>query len=312
MEENENKSVIDELYYRVFGKHQSKEGQALERLSAIAFKLLHKERKVMVDQQVRAPYSQTVYQVDGIEYDGTHKTMIEAKDYTVRGDKVGRADLQKLEGALTDLEIAEGRFVSATDYTNRAKPYAESTKSNPMQYPIDLYHVRPSNEEDEKGRIKTIQVTIRTCGLDFEKGKYKPIINKNTLEKIKDKIPQNGQKVTMDLHHFYAGNGEIIETLENITHQLCDKIPLNAKRGFELVGRWDFHHPTYIKVPQFDMLHIDAIEYKIPTYQDECVFTINQEGSPVLLIKSDDGKINKLLTDEQLRKCEVKDGEVKG
>ena len=46
MSEQEQNSVIDELYYRLYGEHQTKEGQALERLSAVAFKLLEEVRKV--------------------------------------------------------------------------------------------------------------------------------------------------------------------------------------------------------------------------------------------------------------------------
>ena len=169
MNEQEKSSVVDDLYYLLYGEYQTKEGQALERLSAVAFKLLDEARKVQYDQQVRAPYSKTVYQVDSMIGEAQDQVMVEAKDYTVQGKKVGRADLQKLEGALTDLDIAEGRFVSATDYTNRAKHYAESTKTNLKQNPINLYHVRPSNDEDEKGRIKQIQVIIQANGLSFEK-----------------------------------------------------------------------------------------------------------------------------------------------
>ena len=39
--------------------------------------------------------------------------------------EVGRPDLQKLQGALTDLpQIKEGYFTSATDYSCDAKKYA--------------------------------------------------------------------------------------------------------------------------------------------------------------------------------------------
>lgn len=160
-------SIIDELYYKLFGEHQTKEGQALERLAALAFKVLNEERKVQYDLQMRGKYSKTTYQVDGLLDDGENQKMIEAKDYTVQGKKVGRADLQKLEGALTDLDIAEGYFVSATDYTNRAKPYADSTIVNPKQNLIELYHIRPSNIDDEQGRVKTIEVNVIVHGLEF-------------------------------------------------------------------------------------------------------------------------------------------------
>ena len=40
--------------------------------------------------------------------------MVESKDYTIDDRKVGRPDLQKLQGALTDLpQIKDGIFTSA-------------------------------------------------------------------------------------------------------------------------------------------------------------------------------------------------------
>ena len=304
-------SIVDDLYYQLYGEHQTKEGQALERLSAVAFKLLEEARKVQYDQQVRAKYSGTVYQVDGLLGEGEQQVMIEAKDYTVRGEKVGRADLQKLEGALTDLDIAEGRFVSATDYTNRAKPYAKSTEDNPKQNPISLYHVRPSTMEDEKGRIKTIQVTIEASGLEFERGKYMPLINSKFFETIKDRVSENGDKQCTALSHFYDVDGNVVEVFENITRQLNCRLPEKFEKGYVLEGKWDFENPVYVEMIPFGKVLIDAIQYKIPTYTDVCTFSINQDGHPVLLIKSEDGSINKLFTDQQLKQYVFDGGTIK-
>ena len=43
--------------------------------------------------------------------------MVEAKDYSIEGKKVGRGDIQKQAGALNDLPIKQGIFASAIDYT---------------------------------------------------------------------------------------------------------------------------------------------------------------------------------------------------
>lgn len=311
MSDQEKNSIIDDLYYLLYGEHQTKEGQALERLSSVAFKLLQEERKVQYDQQVRARYSGTVYQIDGLIGEGNQQVMVEAKDYTVRGDKVGRADIQKLEGALTDLEIAEGNFVSATDFTNRAKPYAKSTETNPKQNPISLYHIRPSNNEDENGRIKTILVQIVSKGLEFEKGLYKPLINSQYLDLILEKIPKSGQSVKTILYYFYDEDGNVIETFENITYQLNHRLPEDYDKGYVLEGRWFFPSPTFVEMEPLGRVPIDALQYEIPTYIDECSFAINQEGEPVLLIKSEDGKVNKLFTDLQLKQFKFENGEVK-
>lgn len=309
-EQNQN-SVIDELYFRLYGEHQSKEGQALERLSGVAFKLLEEQRRVQYDQQVRGKYSGTVYQVDGLIGEGDEQVMVEAKDYSVRGEKVGRADLQKMEGALTDLDIAEGRFVSATDYTNRAKPYAKSTETNPKQNPISLYHVRPSTLEDEKKRIKTILVTIIAHGLDFERGQYMPLINHEFFESIKDRIKEEGEEQKTILFHFYDADGNVEETFENVTRQLNDRLPKNPEKGFVLEGRWDFAQPVYVDMEPLGRVPIDALQYKVPTYHDECSFAIDQKGNPVLLIKSEDGTVDKLFTDLQLKQFKFEGGDIK-
>lgn len=311
MSEQDINSIVDDLYFKLYGVHQTKEGQALERLSAVAFKLLEEERKVRYDQQVRAPYSGTVYQVDALLGEGNQQTMIEAKDYTVRGEKVGRADLQKMEGALTDLDIPEGRFVSATDYTNRAKPYAKSTENNPKQNPISLYHVRPSNEEDGKGRIKSIVITIVANGLEFERGKYQPIINSKFFEGIKDKLPEKGEKQKVTLFKFFDAEGNVVETFRNITLQLNNRLPKDCDKGYVLKGKWVFPQPVYIDMIPLGRVLIDSILYEVPTYTDECTFTVDQKGSPVLLIKSEDGTVNKLFTDHQLRQFKFDEGEIK-
>jgi hypothetical protein len=311
MDKQEKNSIVDDLYYSLYGEHQTKEGQALERLSGVAFKLLEEQKKVKYDQQLRAKYSGTVYQVDDVVGEGERQVMVEVKDYTVRNKHVGRSDLQKLESALTDLDISEGRFVSATDYTNRAKPFAESTKTNPKHNPIDLYHVRPSTPDDEKGRIKTILVTIVARGLEFERGQYWPLINSKFFESIKDKIKEEGEKQTTTLYHFYDADNNVVETFENITRQLNGRLPANPENGFILEGKWDFPEPVYIDMVPLGRVLIDSIQYKVPTYSDECSFAIDQKGNPVLLIKSEDGMVDKLLTDQQLKQFYFEGGEIK-
>lgn len=301
----------DDLYFSLYGEHQSKDGQALERLSAVAFKLLEEQRRVQYDQQIRAKYSDTVYQVDGLIGEGEQQIMVEAKDYTESGAKVGRADLQKMEGALTDLDIPQGRFVSATDYTNRAIPYANSTEVNPKQNPISLYHVRPSMSDDEKGRIKTILVTIHAPGLDFNKGKYLPIINSDFWESINDKIPEKGIMTNNVLYKFYDEEGNVVETFANITLQITHLLPLDIEKGFVLKGKWEFPRPVYTEMIPLGKVLIDSICYEIPAYIEECSFAINQEGKPVLLVKSEDGTINKLFTDQQLKQFKFDGGEIK-
>ena len=154
------KSPSDELYYKLFGEYPSKSGIALERLATIAYNEIM-ANKAWVDQRIKGRYSDSVYQLDGLIATNEGQKMLEAKDYSIRGSKVGRDDLQKLSGALLDIDnISKGVFASATDYTKPAKQYAESTIKMPNAKPIELYEIRPSTEEDEKGRVKKICIQM--------------------------------------------------------------------------------------------------------------------------------------------------------
>jgi len=110
-------STIDELYESIFGELPKKKGTAYERLAAAAWKLLDDDSNVAHDTRIRGYFSKSSYQidVDAIDKEGRHAG--EAKDYTDRSAKVGRSDLQKLGGALPDIDVNSGKFFSATGYT---------------------------------------------------------------------------------------------------------------------------------------------------------------------------------------------------
>ena len=56
---------------------------------------------------------------------------------------------------------------------------------------------------------------------------------------------------------------------------------------------------------------IKGIEYKIPYNRSTTTFKIETEGTPQILIKSGDGKTDKLLTDKQFRDLTIEYGEIK-
>ena len=154
-------------------------------------------------------------------------------------------------------------------------------------------------------------VNIITHGLDFERGTYLPLINKQYFESIKEKISEKGDKQRTILCQFYNKEGQVVETFENITHQLNHKLPVDSEKGYVLEGKWAFSEPVYVDMEPLGRVLIDALEYKIPTYTGECTFAINQDGNPVLLVKSEDGKVNKLFTDQQLKGFRFDKGEIK-
>ena len=133
--------------------------------------------------------------------------MVEAKDYSIEGKKVGRGDIQKQAGALNDLPIKQGIFASATDYTAPAKKYANSTHINPSQKPINLLHIRPSTELDRKGRVERIIINIEMIIDDFEHAQYHIHLSNNAINLLKK---NNLLNKTLDCHieNFYNTYGK--------------------------------------------------------------------------------------------------------
>lgn len=290
------KSPIDELFKELYGYYPNKAGQAYELLVAAAFKAIT-GKQIGYDQHERGIYSKTDYQVDAVVPSDTGKNMVEAKDYTIDDRKVGRSDLQKLQGALTDLDFEKGIFASATDYTKPAKKYAAGAEINPNQKEIELYHIRPSTELDEKGRIKKFVINITMIVPDFNNGKFQYAWTKEAEDKF-EKNGLMGREITMVLDRFYKENGDIDCLLMDFTH---DNQPIHVNMDDEFgIGCW-LLHGKYIEV-EGQLYGVKGISYKIPYTRSTTTFTIEGDGKPKVLIKSDDGKINKLLTDEELRK----------
>lgn len=208
------KSPIDELFKKLIGYYPTKEGAAYEIISIAVLSLI--ENKDAKHNQFLVGQSDSQYQLDGL-IDGN--IMVEAKDYTKRKDKVGRDDLQKLEGALTDLpQIKKGYFTSATEYTEPAQKYATGSSTNPLQKEIIPIELRPSTEEDEKGRIFQIQLDLTMVSPDFSNGKYNILFSdENERLKLKNYLHNSGLlKLHLKIEKLYDSDGKVIETIENL------------------------------------------------------------------------------------------------
>lgn len=296
-------SPVDELYYKLFGEYPTKAGTALERLATIAYTEV-KANKSAVDQRLKGTYSDSTYQIDGLAETDDGQEMIEAKDYTIRNDKVGRDDIQKLSGALSDLDnISKGVFVSATDYTKPAKQYAESTPQMPNAKPIDLYDIRPSTELDEKGRIKKICFQINIVAPDFKRGTYNTIFTKQGYDDLQNDNLL-GKPIPMRFENFYDINNNIVVTFQQLTCEVSKKLDLKSNDS-HISGTWETPN-LYIPI-NGKMYALEKIDYKIPISRDTEEFTIENNGNPCLLIRSLDGNIDKLLTDKELKKYKFND-----
>jgi hypothetical protein len=301
------KAGLDEFFERLFGFAPSKKGQGYELLVAAVWKLLHEQYDVKADQQKRGKGSKTSYQLD-THVAGPSEQFVESKDYTARekgrGAPVGRGDLQKLLAALLDLDIPQGVFTSASGYTGPAKKFAAASGDIAEGTSIQLFDIRPSTEEDEQGRIREIHLNIGVYEPEYEKATWIPLLTgagKAALEKAY----QKGSTLTAPVAEFTAEDGTVRETIR----QLTAKLHLNYET-LMAQGQWSFEPGTFIDFGGVKA-EIQSIDYKVPYRVTQSTMIIKAEGTPSVLVRSEDGTIDRLLTDEQLRRVAfAEDGSV--
>ncbi len=297
------KSPLDELFNELYGYYPKKAGTAYELLVAGALKIITGDN-IKYDQHLRGTYSETDYQIDGLNVD--KKQMIEAKDYTINKRKVGRTDLQKLQGALTDLDVDKGLFASATDYTKPAKKYSASSSKNPVQKAIELYNIRQSTELDEKGRINKFVINLNVIVPDFKAGQMDFAWTKSAIEKFKKNGLAN-KPITLVTDRFYNEDGTMNCTIMDFT---SENQPIHRNMD-DKFGEGCWLLPNRFIKHENELYEFKGIAYKIPYRTSTTTFTVESEGNPKVLIKSEDGSINKLLTDKQFRKLIIENGTVK-
>ena len=251
-----NKSPIDNFFYNIYGFYPEKAGQAYELLANAALKIINKDSEVKYNQFRDGTYSQQKYQLDGIK---DEKESVEAKDYTLRNEKVGRPDVQKQEGGLIDLPFDGGVFASATGYTRNAVKYAEGTYKMPNGKPIDLYDIRPSTEEDEEGRVKTIVINIIAISLSFESGKFEPVFTKDSTEKLLKRFPDGRAHIKLD--KIFNSDKSVFLTISNWTKRINNEAMFEDENDL-LEGEQLF--PNKCILVDDNYYEILKIKYSIP------------------------------------------------
>ncbi len=290
------KSEIDELFFRLMGYYPTKAGQAFEMISAAALGIV---RSQMAEHNtfLKGESGGRPYQLDGLL---NGDIMVESKDYTIEDKKVGRPDLQKLQGALTDLpQIKEGYFTSATDYSRDAITYAKGTESNTKQKEITTVDVRPSTVDDEKGRIKKIFVTMKWSVPNFERGKQSVMFAGGGKEMIAEYMRQHGMKeCRWGAAELYDKDGNVLTSIAELSRKNPPKYgdEDNAVSGF-------FPVDAYIRF--YDILvPIKGIAYiDVPIERGTEEFTIEGHGNATILIKSDKLGVDKLISDVDLKRA---------
>lgn len=289
------RSKIDELFYDVMGYYPTKEGAAYEMMSTAILALLTEQNARHNNYMVGS--SGCKYQLDGII---DQHIMLEAKDYTKRGQKVGRDDLQKMQGALIDLEnIDKGYFTSATQYTSEASKYAEGTKRHPVKKEIVPIELRPSTPKDEENRINTIVCHINTAYPDYEKGEFGVMFAEGERERLNEYIRNNNlTAINIHIEFIYNDRGETIMSIQELSSN--HKVQIDNDTTF-LDGVIDVD--AYIEIDSM-LYRIKGLTYKnVPIRRASQTITIKSDGTPTLLVKSEELGINKLITNNELKRA---------
>lgn len=293
-------SPIDTIFKEIFEYIPDKKGTAYEMLAAIASYLLD-EGNVRHDAHIRGQFSDTFYQIDVHHTSVARKTtsMGEAKDYSKQGKKVGRGDVQKLAGALPDLDaINSGLFFSATGYTGPAKKYAKIAHSLTGGKTIDLFELKPSVESDEQGFIKTIVIHIHIISPNPRNGKWVPHFTEKGETALKSlrKEDEKSREYNMVLNCFYDEFGKEALALHDLTSQGYGDInnETNKAHGCFLLPN------LFIKVDEI-LAEVYGLEYEVPFTYSTREIRITDDSEHRFVIKDENGRVLKILTDKMLR-----------
>lgn len=297
------RSSIEDLFEKIYGYRPAKEGTAYEMLAAAVSKLLGLSEEVFHDEVLRGMFSETLYQVDVLLKDTGGRRFGEAKDYSVRGDPVGRGDLQKLGGALGDTEVTGGAVFSTTGYTAPAREYAEASEDINRK-PMDLYTLRPSVRRDAEGRVSSVTVEATAVVPDLEQAKFGPVFGEHAQQELQ-RLVKEGRiafgDYAMGIDGVVDSDGSPLISGEAMRARLNPAIR-DAGRTSDRIAYASLRTPGgYVQVGDA-LIEVLGLTYRIPvsTYVEE--LTVNIRGEIKLVIRDECGELDKAITDEDLRR----------
>src|SRR5690606_41246809 len=132
---------------------------------------------------------------------------------------------------------------------------------------------------------------------DYNHGTFNPVWTKDRIEKLRYEIGEH-QPISLQIDRFYTSEGVIDCLMRDFTYH-NQPITINI-HDEHAEGCWLLHE-KYVRINN-GLYELKGIEYKIPYKRNSSSFTVEGDGIPRVLIKSEDGTINKLLTDSELRK----------
>lgn len=298
------KSENDELYKMLFGDYPTKSGKAYEVLSTAALEIASHSNESFLDQHIKG-VSGAIHQLDGRVIVKDMDVMLEAKDYK---NKIGLGIVRGVEGALTDLPVNRG-YIAGAGFTSPAKLYAKGTSENPLHKRITLLDIRGSKTDDIPGRITGFRLNFRVSPFpEMNKITWYFVFSKSTISKIME----DGVDLAKETNIYLVNSdGIFIDILTVFQKKAFETIKKGSFKDKETVDD-QFQFPDlFARLSNNQLYPVDYLHYTVPVCVIDDSIIVKPNGNPVLYIKSDDGTINKLITDTDLREWGEKKGLLK-
>ena len=227
---------------------------------------------------------------------------LEAKDYK---SKNGLGKICELKGRLYDLPV-DSAVYAAKQYTKPARKFAKSTFDISDKKGITLLDIRKSVNKDLIGRIGTIVLKV-SCPPHPEMDKISWYLSLSfaTTNLIKrDGIDIQSEKNILIVDEDGC-NREMIHEFEKEILNSIMGMPLNDGDVFKGYLR---DRKLCARLSNGKKYPIDYFYYEVPICVIYEEIEVTSNGNPVIYIKSDDGAINKLITDVELLKWGKQNG----
>lgn len=288
---------MDAVFEQIFGYIPSKKGKGLELLAGAVLKIINEAKDVTHDVKKSGLYSSDFYQIDVLVDDSKDSLFVEVKDYSERNSKTGRADVQKLAGALNNLDIDKGVLISSTGFTKPTIQYSKSTKFNPKAKEINLCLIRPATEQDTKNLIFEIVIDASFQMLDHSKSKTKIVLEQNSLNKALERLKKGGLKAGLyeiRVKEFFDKNGQHLSYVQEV---ITTKLPSEVEGKH--MGTWYPKVETYVKFKGI-LIQLNAVEYEFVYNTHTIKDFVHIKEEPLLVAKSEDLGLDYIITKRQL------------
>lgn len=276
----------DKLFYQLMHFYPSKAGTSFELIASAVTKMIQNSVNAKHDVKIKG-MTTAKHQIDGIVGD----VAIEAKDHAAgkKEQAVSIGEIRSFEAAICDIEeVEEGRFWTSTRYTKDAQTYATGLSLENRQKIIKIFQSRPSTEEDRVGRCEKIQLQIVAYAPNDK-------IQIDVQQKEADYINSLPNHQKAYILAFYDANGNQTRTFDEA---------ISLKYGaFEKVKKGKIKSENEsIKLINGTLVPINGFIFERTIEKEIIECTIESEGKPVLLVECKEESLNKLFTDNELKR----------